>query len=67
MSSSSAPAATTTAIAAGDIVRLKTGGPRMTVDAINSDTVSAVYFDTFNKLVKVELAVSSVVREETAA
>lgn len=60
-------ASTTTAIGAGDVVRLKTGGPRMTVDRLSDGTATAVYFDVFDKLVKVELAVNSLVREEKAA
>lgn len=65
MSDSAAPA--TSPIKAGDVVRLKTGGPRMTLNAVTDGTVSAVYFDTFNKLVTVDLAPSSLVREETAS
>lgn len=66
MSSSAAPEATT-AIKAGDVVKLKTGGPRMTANQVGEAMVTAVYFDTFNKLVTVELAASSLVREEPTA
>lgn len=65
MSDSATPAAAV--IKTGDIVRLKTGGPRMTVDQVSDATATAVYFDTFDKLVKVELALGSLVREETTA
>lgn len=65
MSSTAAPAVT--AIKPGDVVKLKTGGPRMTADQVGEATITCVYFDTFNKLVTVELAPSSLVREETAS
>jgi|TARA_Y100001001_G_scaffold161935_2_gene187395 uncharacterized protein YodC (DUF2158 family) len=36
--------------AAGDVVQLKSGGPRMTVEAVSDGTVSCIWFEQSHQL-----------------
>lgn len=49
----------------GDIVVLKSGGPKMTVETIKGDQANVVYYDTDNKaIIKTRLMVSSLVKSK---
>lgn len=48
-------------IEVGSVVRLKTGGPEMTVVEIEKDIIVSLYFDEDNELFEMELPVACLV------
>ena len=51
-------------ISIGDLVRLKSGGPTMTVDNVYKTTVDVAWFGDFDKLYKNTIAVGAIVKVE---